>query len=60
MDSLPFMAVHIYFFFNCHFHWYLLILRNGNGTASFLNIREGLKQGNLLAMVVVVIVVVTQ
>ena len=38
------------FLFNCYFHWSLLVLRNGNGTASNLHIREGVTQGGPLAM----------
>ena len=26
-----------FFFFNCYHHWLSLVLRNGNGTASFLH-----------------------
>ena len=39
------------FVFNCCYHWSLLIFRNGNGAAVFLHSREGMTQGDPLAMV---------
>ena len=39
------------FILNFYYHWSLLILRNGNGTGSFLHSREGMTQGDPLAMV---------
>ena len=38
------------FIFSCYHHWSSLVLKNGNGTARFLNIREGVTQGYPLAM----------
>ena len=40
------------FVFNCYRHWSLLFLQNRNGTASFLNSKEGVTQGDPLAMIV--------
>ena len=37
--------------FNCYCHWKLVVLRNGNGTDSFLLSREGVRQGDPLAMI---------
>ena len=39
------------FFFNCYCHWSSLVLRDGNGTASFLHSKEGMTQGYTLAMI---------
>ena len=39
------------FFFNCYRHWSSLVLRNRNGTASFLHSKEGVTQGDPLAMI---------
>ena len=39
------------FAFNCYRHWSLLVLRNGNGTASILHSREGVTRGDPLAMI---------
>ena len=39
------------FFFNCYCHWSLLVLWNGNGTASILHSRESMIQGDPLAMI---------
>ena len=39
------------FFFNWYRHWSLLVLQNGNGTASFLHSKEGVTQGDPLAMI---------
>ena len=39
-------------FFSCYCHWSSLFLRNGNRTASFLHIKEGVIQGVPLAMIV--------
>ena len=39
------------FVFNCYFHWSSLVLRNGNGAASILHGREGVTQGDPLAMI---------
>ena len=33
------------FVFNCYRHWSSIVLRNGNGMASIIHIREGLMQG---------------
>ena len=38
-------------FVNCYRNWSFLVLRNGNGTASFLHSREGVTQGDPLDMV---------
>ena len=38
------------FVFNCY-HWSSLVLRNGNGTASFMHSREGVMQGEPLTMI---------
>ena len=35
-----------HFVINCYPHWSLLVLRNGNGTDSFLHSREGVTQGS--------------
>ena len=40
------------FVFNCYRHWSSLVLRNGNGKASFLNSKEGVTQGGPLSMIV--------
>ena len=45
------MAVRSSFFFSCYRHWSLLVLRNGNGTASILHSREGVIQADPLAMI---------
>ena len=39
------------FGFNCYRHWSSLVLQNGNGPVSFMQIREGMAQGDPLAMV---------
>ena len=39
------------FVFNCYRHWSSLFLRNRNGTASILHSREGMTQGDPLAMI---------
>ena len=39
------------FVFNCYHNWSSLVLRNGNGTASFLHSREGVTQGDPLEMI---------
>ena len=39
------------FVFNCYCHWSLLVLRNGNGTAIILHSREGVMQGDPLALI---------
>ena len=39
------------FYFNCYCHWSLIVLWNGNGTASFLHSREGVVQGEPLAII---------
>ena len=46
-------------FFNCFHHWLLLVLRNGNRTASLLHIRDDVTQGDPLAMVSYGIVVLS-
>ena len=38
-------------FFNCYHHWPSIVLRSGDGTASFLQSSEGLTQGYSLDMV---------
>ena len=38
------------FLFNCYWNWSLIVLRNGNGTVSFIHSREGMAQGGSLAM----------
>ena len=55
MDCQIFMAVLSSFFFNCYHHWSSLVLRNGNGTSSFLHIREDVTQGEPLVMIMYVI-----
>ena len=45
------MAVWSSLFFNCSHHWPLLVLHDRNGTATFMHIREGVTQGEALAMV---------
>ena len=37
--------------FNCYLHWSLIVLRNMNGIASFLNSREGATQGDPPSMI---------
>ena len=39
------------FVFNCYRHWSSLVLQNKNGTASFLHSKEGVTQGDPLAMI---------
>ena len=39
------------FVFNYYRHWSSIVLRNGNGTASFMNSREGVIQVEPLAMI---------
>ena len=39
------------FVFNCHRHWSSLVLRNENGTTSFLHSKEGVTQGDPLSMI---------
>ena len=39
------------FSFNFYRHWSSLVFRNGNGTASILHSREGVMQGDPLAMI---------
>ena len=39
------------FVFNCYRRWSSLVLRNGNGKASFLHSREGVTQGDPLVMI---------
>ena len=39
------------FVFNYYRHWSSLVLRNGNGTASFLHSKEGMTQGDPLVMI---------
>ena len=41
-----------HFVFNCYCHWSLLVLQNGNGTASIIHGKEGVTQGDTLAMIV--------
>ena len=43
------------FVYNCYCNWSYLVLQNGNGTASFLQSREGVTQGDTLAMAAYVI-----
>ena len=43
------------FVYNCYCNWSYLVLQNGNGTASFLQSREGVTQGDPLAMAAYVI-----
>ena len=40
-----------HFFFNCYRRWSLLVLRDDNGTASFLISKEGVTQGDHIAMI---------
>ena len=40
------------FVFNCYRHWSSLVLRNMNGTAIFLHIKESVTQGDHIAMIV--------
>ena len=40
-----------HFVINCYPHWSLLVLRNGNGTDSFLHSRESVTQGYSLATI---------
>ena len=37
--------------FNCYCHWSLLVLRNGNGMDCFMHSKEGVTQGDPLAMI---------
>ena len=39
------------FVFNCYFHWSSLVFQNSNGTAIFLHSREGITQGDPLAII---------
>ena len=39
------------FIFNCYHHWSSIVLRNGNGTASFLHSKEGVTQRDSLGMI---------
>ena len=39
------------FFLNYHRHWSSLVLRDGNGVASFLHSSEGVTKGDPLAMI---------
>ena len=39
------------FVFNCYRHWSLLVLWNGNGTASIIHSRDGMMQGYHIAMI---------
>ena len=41
----------VWFVFNCYLRWSSLVLRNRNGTASFLHSKEGVAQGDPLAMI---------
>ena len=36
---------------NCYCHWLLLVLKNSNGIASFLHIREFVTQGDPLSII---------
>ena len=45
------------FVFNCYHHWSSLVLRNGNGTASFLHSREVVTQGDPIKMITYGIVI---
>ena len=47
----------LFFVFNYYRHWSSLILLNRNGTASILHSREGVMQGNPLAMIAYGIVI---
>ena len=40
-----------FFVFNFYRHWSLIVLRNGNGVASFLYSKEGVTQGGPIAMI---------
>ena len=44
------MAIQSPFFLNCYCNCSLIVLQNGNGTASLLHSREGVTQGRTLAM----------
>ena len=39
------------FVLNCYCHWSLLVLKNGNGTASFLHSKESVTQGDPLVII---------
>ena len=45
------------FFFNYYCHWSSLVLRNGNGMESFMHSKEGVTQGDHLAMIAYRIVI---
>ena len=45
------IVVEASFTFNCYKHWIILIVRTGNGLAIFIFSKEGVTQGDPLAMI---------
>ena len=45
------MAIQRRFAFNCHRHWAVILVRAGNGHALFVHSKEGVTQGDPLAVV---------
>ena len=41
-----------HFAFNCYRHWATLVIRAGNGTGHLLHRKEGVTQGDPLAMII--------
>ena len=51
VDGHTLLAAWNSFFFNCYCHWQLRVIWNGIGTVSFIHNKEGVTQGDPLAMI---------